>query len=78
MWSAEGDIPKEVRPGLDIDDWPFLQQQKKEFLQKKVLCLPKKVSLHPRWWIDIPKGPDIDDWLLKKMGNEEQIPNPKI
>ena len=26
MWSAEGDIPKEVRPGPDIDDWPFLQK----------------------------------------------------
>ena len=41
MWSAEGDIPKEVRPGLDIDDWPFLQ--KVFFLQKKnYFVCPKK------------------------------------
>ena len=41
MWSAEGDIPKEVRPGPDIDDWPFLQQQKN--YKRKYFC-PKKHS----------------------------------
>ena len=45
MWSAEGDIPKEVRPGLDIDDWPFLQ--KVFFCKRKITLFVQKSILAP-------------------------------
>ena len=46
MWSAEADIPKEVRPRPDIDDWSFLQSilcKKKYIFANESIFLPQKV-----------------------------------
>ena len=39
MWIAEGDIPKEVRPRPDIDDWQQKRRKKEKIKNSRIVRL---------------------------------------
>ena len=46
MWSAEGDIPKEVRPSPDIDDWQQKIKKDEKVQNSRIVRLFRLFYLH--------------------------------